>query len=195
MNNLQEAEMEDLTITTQLQDVIHNNEIYLYSDINSSVALSLNKSLNIAEKNCLLIKSEFGLTEAPPIRLYINSEGGELFPALTVVDRMKNLKVPIHTYVEGMVASAATLISVSGTKRFMRKNAIMLIHQIRSFHGGTHENMKDEAKNLDVMSDIINKIYLDNSGFEVEELESLMKRDLYLDCNKCVEYKMIDTII
>lgn len=174
---------------------ILNNEIYFYNEVTAESTYSLIKSLQTAEKNCLSIQMEFGLSCPPPIRLYINSEGGELFSSLSVVDRINDLRVPVHTYVEGIVASAASLISISGTKRYMRKNAIMMIHQLRTYYGGTHENVKDETKNLELMSNIINEIYLKNSNFEIEKLEEQLKRDLYLSAEDCLNFKLIDEII
>ena len=118
-----------------------------------------------------------------------------MFSALTTVDRIKSSKVPVHTYVEGLVASAATLISICGKNRYMRKNAVMMVHQIRTFCGGTHENVKDEAKNLELMAEIIKRIYLENSNFEEAELDELLKRDLYLSATECLKYNLIDEII
>jgi len=83
----------------------------------------------------------------------------------TTVDRISTCKVPIHTYVEGIAASAATLISVCGKHRFIGKTGVMLVHQLRSWCGGTHENFKDEAKNLEMLSDKIQKIYLEHTKF------------------------------
>ena len=56
--------------------------------------------------------------EAIPIELHIHSGGGDLFAGLAAIDTIQALKSPIHTYVQGSVASAASLMSICGTKRF-----------------------------------------------------------------------------
>lgn len=194
LNN--ESQLDGLIINSPIpQEHISNNEFYFYSEVTTESIYQLNKSISSIEKNCLTVQSEFGLETPPPIKIYINSEGGELFSALTTVDRIKSSKVPVHTYVEGLVASAATLISICGKNRYMRKNAVMMVHQIRTFCGGTHENVKDEAKNLELMADIIKRIYLENSNFEEAELDELLKRDLYLSATECLKYNLIDEII
>ena len=44
-------------------------------------------------------------------------------------DLIKRIKSPVHTHVEGLAASAATLLSIAGDHRTMTKNSMMLIHQ------------------------------------------------------------------
>jgi ATP-dependent Clp endopeptidase proteolytic subunit ClpP len=174
---------------------INSNEIYFYNDVNTESCVLLNKSITDLGKQLQIIKITFDLDEPPPIKLYINSDGGEVFGALSVVDRIKQSDVPVHSYVEGLVASAATLISVSCHKRYIRKNSIILIHQIRSWFGGTHENFKDEAHNLDVLSNIIKQIYLKNTKFTEQELTKLLKRDIYLSAEEAVKYGLADKIV
>lgn len=174
---------------------INSNEIYFYNDVNTESCVLLNKSITDLGKQLQIVKITFGLEEPPPIKLYINSDGGEVFGALSVVDRIKTSDVPVHSYIEGLVASAATLISVSCHKRYIRKNSIILIHQIRSWFGGTHENFKDEAHNLDVLSNIIKQIYLKNTKFTEQELTKLLKRDIYLSAEDAVKYGLADKIV
>ena len=174
---------------------INSNEIYFYNDVNTESCVLLNKSITDLGKQLQIIKITFGLENPPPIKLYINSDGGEVFGALSVVDRIKTSDIPVHSYVEGLVASAATLISVSCHKRYIRKNSIILIHQIRSWFGGTHENFKDETHNLDVLSNIIKQIYLKNTKFTEQELTKLLKRDIYLSAEEAVKYGLADKIV
>ena len=174
---------------------INSNEIYFYTDVNNESCVLLNKSITDLGKQLQIAKITFGLEETPHIKLYINSDGGEVFGALSSVDRISKSEVPIHSYVEGMVASAATLISVSCHKRYIRKNSIILIHQLRSWFGGTHENFKDEVHNLDVLSNIIKQIYLKNTKFSEQELTKLLKRDIYLSAEDAIKYGLADKIV
>lgn len=172
-----------------------SNDIYFYNDVNNESVVLLNKAISDLSKQLLITQITYDLEQTPSIKLHINSDGGEIFGALSVVDRIKVSKVPVHSYVEGLVASAATLISVSCQKRYVRKNSIMLVHQIRSWFSGTYENFKDENQNMDVMTNIIKKIYLENTKFTDSELTELLKRDIYLDAEECVKYGLADVII
>ncbi len=174
---------------------INSNEIYFYTDVSNESCVLLNKSITDLGKQLQIAKITFGLEENPHIKLYINSDGGEVFGALSTVDRIKASPTPVHSYVEGLVASAATLISVSCHKRYIRKNSIILIHQIRSWFSGTHENFKDESYNLDVLSNIVKQIYLKNTKFTEQELNKMLKRDIYLSAEDAIKYGLADKII
>lgn len=90
--------------------VIDNNELYFYNEVNNESVLMLNKTLNDLTRQLLITQITFDLKETPHIKLHINSDGGEVFGALSIVDRIKSSKVPVYSYAEGLVASASTLI-------------------------------------------------------------------------------------
>jgi len=178
-----------------LSTSITSNDVYFYSDVNNESCFMLNKSISDLSKQLLISQVTFNLQSVPHINLYINSDGGELFGALSIIDRIKTNKVPVHSYVEGLVASASTLISISCHKRFIRKNSIMLVHQIRSWFGGTYENFVDENKNLELLTNTVRNLYLQNTKFEEDVLNELLKRDIYLNADDAIKYGLADEII
>lgn len=199
--------MSKLTLTSDIDDnemfndkpkyltPINSNDIYFYNDVGSESVFILNKSLTDLGKQLQIVQITYGLTIKPHINLHINSDGGEVFSALSSVDRIESSVVPVHSYVEGLVASAATLISVSCQKRYIRRNSIMLVHQLRSWFGGTYENFKDESKNLETITSIIKGIYLKHTKFTDSELDEILKRDIYLDANDAIKYGLADEIV
>lgn len=188
---------EEIVITKPLKDThsVNGNDIYFYSDVNLGSIFALNKTISDLEKQMLITQINLGLPKPPHINLYINSDGGEIFSAFTTVDRIKCCKVPIHTHVEGIVASAATLISVTGKKRTIGKSGVMLVHQLRSWCGGTHENFKDEAKNLEMLADKVKAIYLEHTKFTESDLNELLKHDIYLNADECLKFGLVDSIL
>jgi ATP-dependent protease ClpP protease subunit len=175
--------------------VIDNNELYFYNDVNVESALVINKTLSDLARQLLIAKITFDLQETPHIKLHINSDGGEVFGALSIVDRIQSSKVPVHSYAEGLVASASTLISVSCHKRYIRKNTILLIHQVRSWFEGTYEDFNDEKQNMDLIMKVVKGIYLKHTKFTEDELNTLLKRDLYLNAEDAIKYGLADEII
>lgn len=174
---------------------IASNDIYFYNEVNNESTVLLNKGIDDLSKQLLITQITYGLLQTPHINLFINSDGGEIFGALSIIDRIESSKVPIHSYVEGLVASAATLISISCQKRYIRKNSVMLVHQLRSWFGGTLESIKDETKNLDVIADIVKNVYLKKTKFDAQHLEDLLKHDIYLNAEQCIEYGLADEIV
>ena len=175
--------------------VIDNNELYFYNDVNTESALVVNKTLSDLARQLLIAKITFDLQETPHIKLHINSDGGEVFGALSIVDRIQSSKVPVHSYAEGLVASASTLISVSCHKRYIRKNTILLIHQVRSWFEGTYEDFNDEKQNMDLIMKVVKDIYLKHTKFTEDELNTLLKRDIYLNADDAIKYGLADEIV
>ena len=131
------------------------------------------------------------------INLYIQSPGGSLLPTLAVVDEIKTLDIPVHTYIRGYAASAATLLSVVGKKRYMYTHSIMMIHGIKlnSHRSESLLDVKDLNSNVDLFMEIIKNIYLENTKISEEQLEKFFYRDKWISANEALSYGLIDEIL
>lgn len=173
---------------------VERNNIYFYGEVNSQSCEELRKKLSEMDFNAKLFEIEYN-AKAPPINLHIQSTGGSLLDSLYISDFINNLKTPINTYVDGYVASAASLISVMGDKRYMTKNSMILIHQLASGGEGKYQELDDNMKNLQQMMNKVKSIYLSKTKLEYLQLEDILKHDLWLDANTCKKYGLIDEII
>ena len=178
--------------TTIIQDV--NNKIYFYGPVTQRSSFELKKKIEDADTQSQLIAQQYDI-QPPPIHLHIQSEGGSLFHTFYVIDLIKTIKTPVYTYIDGFAASAATLISVAGNKRFITHNSLMLIHQLSGSESGKFEELKDQYNNLKGLMDIIKKVYLENTKIPKDQLELLLKQDIWLDSVKCLNYGLVDKII
>jgi ATP-dependent protease ClpP protease subunit len=87
-------------------------------------------------------------------------------------------------------------MSLAGDKRFIYKNSFMLIHQISSMMvEGTHEQFKDEFENQQRLMNRIKDLYREKANMSEDTLEDLLKHDLWLDSEKCLEYGLVDQIL
>lgn len=187
-NTAEEEEGEETEIT------VINNEIFFYCYIDKSSILKLRTEITkLSNKNKLLAISN--TIPIPPIKLYINSEGGELASALSIVDFIIRSEVPIHTIIEGEAASAATLISVVGHRRFITKNSHMLIHQVRGGMWGKMAEFEEEILNMKMYSDKLIQIYKKTTHLSEEKLTKILKKDILWDSKKCLKYGLVDAII
>ena len=171
-----------------------DNHIYFYSSVNKDNIYRLNDliiKINNDVKKVMRSNSMVKM-EPKPIYLHINSFGGGVFAAFAAIDFITNSEIPIHTIIEGASASAATLMSVVGKKRYMTKHASMLIHQLSSWTGGKMNEIEDEYKNLEEMMENISKIYLDNTNLKKKELKDFLKHDRWWDFDKCKKHGLID---
>ena len=196
--NNKNYKLEDEETTTKLIKTSDNsliNEIYFYTEIFSDTAFLLNKAIRDLEKSLKYTQIILDLPKPPVIKIYINSPGGDAYAAFSIVDVIEECSIPVHTYVEGNVSSAATLVSMAGKKRFISKNSVMLIHQISSWFQGTYENHIDERKNLDMIMERVKDFYIKHSKISLEELEELLKHDINISSEDCLKYGFVDTII
>ena len=173
---------------------VTNNNIYFYSPINIESCFNLKTILLGLDKELQEFKLRYEI-EPPPINLHIQSGGGELMPTLYIIDLIKSLKTPLHSYVDGYAASAATLISVVADKRYMTNNSLILIHQLSGGQNGKMAEMEDEMTNLNTLMSIIRKIYLENTGLNDIVLNNLLLKDIWLTSDVCLKYNIVDEII
>jgi ATP-dependent protease ClpP protease subunit len=173
---------------------VQNNHIYLYDQISQQSMVELAMGIRQAEVECLKQQAVYGAVAPMPIHLHINSFGGDAYAGLAGLGHIRACRVPIYTYVEGSVASAATFLSMAGTRRYMTKHSFMLIHQISTWFSGTYENLKDEKESIDALMEMLLNFYKDNSKIKKRELTNLLKRDLWLTPEQCLAWGLIDEV-
>ena len=171
-----------------------NNKILFYADIDEGSVLELNRVL--LELDCKLqsIKS-FDDNYEPIIHLHLNTFGGVIFAAFSTVDTIRRLKSKVYTYVDGNTASAGTLISLSGSKRYMGQHAHLLIHQLSSGVYGKFSEMEDEIATCTKLMKVLKDFYKKHTKVPMKKLDELMKRDIWLDAQECLDYGIIDEIL
>jgi len=171
-----------------------NNNIYFYGAVSESSTLQLKTKLQELDTHLQTMAIHYKI-DVPPIHLHIQSYGGNLLHTFYIVDLIKTLKTPVYTYIDGFAASAATLMSVSGKRRFMTESSVMLVHQLSSGASGKFEEIKNEYSNLVEFMEIIKKTYLNRGNISSENLDDLLKQDLWLNSAKSLEYGFIDEIV
>lgn len=161
----------------------NNNQIWLYDQISDQSLYILKTSLGNINQLYDLMKIQYSgmLTFEPVIHLHIASNGGCCFSGLHMYDIIKNNKYPIYTYVDGFIASAATFPFLGGTKRFMSDNAFIMIHQLSAWFVGTFQNLKDQYQSSTKIMNKFKQIYIKELNITNEQLEQLLKRDLWLN--------------
>ena len=161
----------------------NNNQIWLYDQISDQSLYILKTSLGNINQLYDLMKIQYSgmLTFEPVIHLHIASNGGCCFSGLHMYDIIKNNKYPVYTYVDGFIASAATFPFLGGTKRFMSDNAFIMIHQLSAWFVGTFQNLKDQYQSSTKIMNKFKQIYIKELNITNEQLEQLLKRDLWLN--------------
>ena len=170
-----------------------NNHIYFYSEIKRNSILKLNKKLKELETKLLTYADSLNW-EPPGIYLHINSYGGSVFAGVAAMDQILSCKIPVYTVIDGCAASAATFLSVVGTKRYINKHAHVLIHQLSSGFWGKFSAIEVEMKNLKKLMEMIRQVYLEKTAMTKSQLDKMLKRDLWLSAEEALSYGLVDEI-
>ena len=187
-SNLQEENLPvaDSDLESKLLINVNENYINVYGPITAEGCFHIQEQLYNIKKQKKYYR----------INMYIQSTGGSLLPTFALVDYIKRSSIPIDTYVNGFVASAATLISVSGSKRYITKNSLFLIHSLRTGVGEVNFNqLEDHYLNSESMMNIVKNIYKENSEIDDEKLEYLLQHDLWLNAEECIKLRLVDKLL
>jgi ATP-dependent protease ClpP protease subunit len=172
---------------------LYRNDIYFTGDLNDESCFKLSEAI-VSNNNKAMTNDK----AENHINLYIQSKGGALLPTLAVVDQIKNSPIPVHTYIRGYTASAATLLSVVGSKRFIYKHSLLMIHGLKF----SDENivadlneLNDMNYNTNLMLSIIKDIYLENTNLNETDLEKMFLCDRWMSSQDALMYNIVDEII
>lgn len=112
--------------------------------------------------------------KADNITVKINSLGGDVNHALAIHDLLAEHPAEITTQINGLCASAATIIAMAGTRRTMSKNALYLIHKCSAYTGRMNENqLLAELESQKTVNSRILSLYKEKSQRDQKEIEDL----------------------
>lgn len=181
------------TILTTVKAIQSKNEEYEKMLPSTIEDILKDNRYKRADNKFVSVDSKFTIDIQPsPIYLHITSFGGSLLSCMALCDAIDNSKIPIYTVIQGYAASAGTLISVHGKKRFITKNSYMLIHQLASGGSGKYNVLEDNFINCSAFMTRIKNIYLEKTNMTLPEIEDQLRHDHWFDASKCIEVGLAD---
>jgi ATP-dependent Clp protease protease subunit len=131
------------------------------------------------------------------ISLHINSPGGDVFEARTMVSALQAARargVNVTTYIDGLAASAASYVALASDEVVMSEGALMMIHCAWAMTVGNSDDMLSMADLLDKIDQTIAADYSKKTGKAVEEMLQLMEAETWLDADEATELGFCDRI-
>ena len=124
------------------------------------------------------------------IRVHVNSPGGDVWDALTIANRLKAQREEkgrtVEVLIEGVAASAATIITCAGNPIRVADNALMMIHNPRMGGRGCAADLRKAADMLDTVRNSIIATYRWINGKSVEELGAMLDAETWMDAAQAV---------
>jgi len=132
-----------------------------------------------------------------PIRIFIDSPGGDADAGYAIFDMIRFVKPPVWTIGMGLVASAAAIIQLASPKerRIGLPNSHYLIHQPLSGIRGVATEIEIHAKELEKLREKINRLIADETGTQLTQVEKDTDRDYWMNASEAVSYGLINKII
>lgn len=129
-----------------------------------------------------------------PLYLHIASYGGSVLEGFKAISHIQNSALPVYTIVDGYAASAGTMMSVAGKKRYMTEHGYMLIHEISTGMHGKYKELEDGMENAKRWMEDIERLYETRTNIRRKELKKYMKHDYWWNYEKCKELGLVDDV-
>lgn len=124
-----------------------------------------------------------------PVKLHINSPGGSLIDAFAIYDFVKLKGYKVTTYIHGIAASAATIVSLAGQETFIGEHSYFFIHN-PFFSQGKGGQQSDLQK---MKNDILD-IYAKKTGLDKMRLSDMMDQETLLNATEALDLGFVDGI-
>lgn len=128
------------------------------------------------------------------IDVYINSGGGDMFQGLAMMQALQRHPAKTVAHVDGLAASAATLVALGADEVHMPDGSWMMIHNPWSIALGDYEEMAKTAEDLEKFAADMARIYSKKTGKDEEELKEAMSRETWLSATEALEWGFADQI-
>lgn len=114
------------------------------------------------------------------VTVRINSPGGDVFEGFAIYNLLKQHDGKVTVYVDGLAASAASIIAMAGDVVRMPETAMMMIHDPWTIAVGDAADMQKTAELLDAIKDSIIPAYTDKTGLPADEVAAMMASETWL---------------
>lgn len=186
----------DLPINMNNNDTLpidEEHKIILVGEINSETTNNVVSQLYELES----INKKYGVSI--PIKLLINSPGGDLYSSQMICDVMNEISTPVYTCAYGQACSGGFIIFMNGENgyRISGKYTQFMTHRFRTSMEGSQSDFKEYGVVMESMLDQLVSFYKDCTNLnEKVILEDLLNdKDVYLSPIDCYHYNVVDQII
>ena len=176
------------------------------NSVNNKLSISIDEEIGSFGIDAKSFIDEVKVSGSKDIELTINSGGGSVFDALAIYDFLKNSSYNVSVKIEGLAASAATVIALSGSDLpVMSENSFFMIHNawmpVVSMAGMNSDEIRDYQEELEKQAQLMDKInlklakiYANSTGLGLETIQDMMKAETWLTAEEAKEYNFIGSI-
>ena len=137
------------------------------------------------------------MSRTKPIRIMINSPGGLADDGFAIYDMARFVSAPVVTVVNGLAASAATIVMVAAPKanRLILPHSRVMLHQPSVGVRGTASDIAIGAKEILRVRKKANELFVRETGQSLQKIERDMARDFWMSAEEAVAYGLVSRIV
>ncbi|BDB62365.1 head maturation protease, ClpP-related [Rhodococcus sp. RDE2] len=132
--------------------------------------------------------------DSDEIVVRINSPGGDAFDGIAIMNALRAHSAKVTVRIDGLAASAASVIAMAGDEIIMGEGSQMMIHEAWLYTSGTADYLRAEADRLDKMTDSITAVYARRAGGEFDEWRALVAAETWFTADEAVAAGLADKV-
>ena len=187
--NIVENELEDSAEITMYGEVVQDRPRRYWDEEkdNDRLYIVLGEFLKDLEK----VKNRRSIT------VRINSPGGELYAGIAIMNRLGELGGEVVTIVDGLAASAASIILQGGKRRKVHKGSLVMVHGASSFFFGYYnrKQLKERADQLDAANRTAIEAYAQRTGLERDEISAILDQTAWMTGQEAIDMGFADELV
>ena len=159
-------------------------EVLIYDQIDSWLGVS-------AEQ---LVRDISSLDTNRELTVRINSPGGNVYDGVAILNALRTHPGAVTVVVDGIAASAASVIAMGGDTIVMNRNSEMMVHNGRAIAMGGAEDMRKMADRLEQVNANLASIYADRAGGTADEWRAIMAAETWYSAEEAVKAGLADRV-
>lgn len=173
-----QAEITEIFINGDIENDVYNDGIMEWFGLKDTNVYPLEVKKALAEAN------------NKEVHVHINSYGGEVFAGVAICNMLKNYKGKTVAYVDGLAASAASIIAFGCDEVIIPNNAYLMIHRVSCGIWGNADDLRTQIEVLEKLEDGIANTYEEKAveGVTREDILNLMKEETWFTGEEAAKF-------
>ena len=131
----------------------------------------------------------------PNLDIHINSFGGSAFDGIAIHNLLKQHSAKVTAYIDGIAASAASIIALGASEVVMPENAMMMIHCASTIAWGNAKELRKEADDLEKIDEAVRTSYMSKFNGTEKQLITLLENETWLTAKDALKVGLCDEIL
>ncbi|UOE54924.1 head maturation protease, ClpP-related [Cytobacillus oceanisediminis] len=140
------------------------------------------------------VESALKTVTSGTLTVHLNSPGGDVFDGIAIYNQLKNHSAKVIVYVDGLAASAASIIAMAADELIMNTGSMLMIHEASTFTWGTKADIKKTLNALQGIDKSIADIYMTRYQGDRSEIETLIENETWFTSSEAVELGLADKV-